>query len=646
MGKSTSASIQSLDYTTLYLSVQELQGFLIPSKVENVLQLNNDNLYIGLKTLNNGNSWLQVSWDSSMARIALSAPPKVVDSKNKYSFGASLRSMLKDLFIVNISLPKPFERIIKIDFANKIGGNIPIKWSLITEINGGRSNVVLVSGLDDIIVQVAFQVSSEKTIRPLQTGFSYSYPPKTGGVYNPIESNLCYELFTKYIQSANTTLSRSLLSNFHGLSPNIINTMLLYAGDDATYNVRNVNEINDTYYNRLYSIFNDWRSVFSGNKGFNTFSIHPDVNHVTTDYTMLSLRDQSSASDCSKNNLRVSNYLSQYYSRAQYMKEFNQMHSVCRKMLRIRFEKIKKNLDAIAQKIDGVNNAENITYIADLVTAYAYSYDKNNKVLRCHDFSTDAVVNIPIPTELSATEYAQKLYKKYKKIKRSENILNELRSKAENYVEYLDEIDASLENVLYNEESMDYDEMATLKDLYDELEELKDVPIFTGDPEELNHKNEPPSAKAKKKNKINKKDVKTAVKSSGSTRKRLSGMLSIDITDENNEIVPCIIGRSAKQNDRITFEIAKQHHVWFHVQGVPGAHCLLVLEPGKTATAKVLQDAANIAAFFSKARGSTQVPVVYTNPRYLKKITGGRPGMVSILKNDGVLYGRPDNFKK
>ena len=626
--------------------MQELQGFLTPSKVENVLQLNNDNLYIGLKTLNNGNSWLQLSWDSSMARIALSAPPKAVDSKNKYSFGASLKSMLKDLFIVNISLPKPFERIIKIDFADKIGNNIPIKWSLITEINGGRSNVILVSGLDNIIAQVAFQVSSEKTIRPLQTGFSYSYPPKSGGVYNPIESNLCYELFTKYIKGVNTTLSRSLLSNFHGLSPNIINTMLHYAGDDATYNVRNVNEINDAYYSRLYLIFNEWKSVFNGNKIFNTFCIHPDINRITNDYTMLLLCDESSAPEIqsNKNNLQVSSYLSQYYSRSQYMKEFNQMHSLCKKMLRIRFEKIKKNVDVIAQNIESVNNAENITYIADLVTAYAYSYDKSNKVMKCHDFATNEVVNITIPTELSATEYAQKLYKKYNKIKRSENILNELRSKALSYMEYLDEIDASLENVLYNEESMDYDEMATLKDLYDELEELKDVPIFTGDPDELNQNNE--TGKVKKKNKTNKKDVNNGIKSSGSTKKRLSGMLSIDIIDENNESIPCIIGRSAKQNDRITFEMAKQHHVWLHVQGVPGAHCLLVLEPGKTATAKVLQDAANIAAFFSKARGSTQVPVVYTNPRYLKKITGGRPGMVSILKNDGVLYGRPDNFKK
>jgi len=644
----TGASIQSFDYTSLFLSIQELQVFMLPSKVENILQLNNDNLYIGVKTLNHGNSWLQLSWDFSMARVALSAPPKVIDTKNKYSFGLSLKSMLKDLFVVNITLPKPFERIIKIDFADKIGNNIPIKWSLITEINGGRSNVILVSGLDNIIAQVAFQVSAEKTIRPLQTGFPYSYPPKTGGVYSPLESTLCYESFTKYIQSVNTTLSRSFLSNFQGMSPNIINTMSLYARNDTLHNSLNVKDIDEAYYTRLYSIFNDWRSIFQGMKRFNTFRIYPNNNRFSSDYTMLLLPNSTTA-DTSRegDRLLISSYISQYYTRAQYMKEYNQLYAVCKKMLNIRYDKINKNIDVITKNIDGVNHAENITYIADLITAFAYSYDKSNKVLKCQDFTTDAVINITIPTELSATEYAQKLYKKYKKIKRSENILQELQSKAVSYVEYLDEIDASLENVLYNEESLDYDEIATLRDLFDELEELKDIPIFTGDPEELSQNNEAEKVKKKSKNKIIKKDNNNnGVSASGNSKKKLNGMLSIDIKDENNEIVPCIIGRSAKQNDRITFEFAKQHHVWLHVQGVPGAHCLLTLEPGKMATAKVLQDAANIAAFFSKARGSTQVPVVYTNPRYLKKIKGGRPGMVSILKNDGVLFGRPDDFKK
>lgn len=106
-----------------------------------------------------------------------------------------------------------------------------------------------------------------------------------------------------------------------------------------------------------------------------------------------------------------------------------------------------------------------------------------------------------------------------------------------------------------------------------------------------------------------------------------------------------IVGRSSKQNDRITFDIAKDHHLWFHVQGSPGSHVLLQLEPGDRSTPEGLQYAADVAAFYSKARGNNQVPVGYTSPKHVKRITGGSPGMVSILKSEGMVYGNPDKGK-
>jgi predicted ribosome quality control (RQC) complex YloA/Tae2 family protein len=79
---------------------------------------------------------------------------------------------------------------------------------------------------------------------------------------------------------------------------------------------------------------------------------------------------------------------------------------------------------------------------------------------------------------------------------------------------------------------------------------------------------------------------------------------------------------------------------------VPGSHCLLLLQPGEVATDAALQFGADVAAWHSKARGNSDAPVTYTSPRHLKKITGGGPGMVSVMKIGGVLRGRPDRGEK
>lgn len=84
---------------------------------------------------------------------------------------------------------------------------------------------------------------------------------------------------------------------------------------------------------------------------------------------------------------------------------------------------------------------------------------------------------------------------------------------------------------------------------------------------------------------------------------------------------------------------------YFTSQGFPGSHCLLQLEPGAAASEESLQYAADVAAFYSQGRGSTQVPVTYCSPKYIKRITGGSPGSVSILQQQGVVYASPERGK-
>ena len=103
----------------------------------------------------------------------------------------------------------------------------------------------------------------------------------------------------------------------------------------------------------------------------------------------------------------------------------------------------------------------------------------------------------------------------------------------------------------------------------------------------------------------------------------LAGLTVLEPKDKEIPGAVLVVGRSSKQNDRISFQVAKDHHIWFHAEGVPGSHCLLMLQPGEAVTDAALQFGADVATWHSKARGNSDAPVIYTSPRHLRKITGG-----------------------
>ena len=101
-----------------------------------------------------------------------------------------------------------------------------------------------------------------------------------------------------------------------------------------------------------------------------------------------------------------------------------------------------------------------------------------------------------------------------------------------------------------------------------------------------------------------------------------------------------LVGRNNRQNDLLTFRVAGDYDLWFHTQEVPGSHVLLRLDAGAIPDEVDLQFVANISAFYSRARESEVVPVIYTKPKFVYKPKGAKPGMV-VYKQEQVLWGKP-----
>lgn len=104
-----------------------------------------------------------------------------------------------------------------------------------------------------------------------------------------------------------------------------------------------------------------------------------------------------------------------------------------------------------------------------------------------------------------------------------------------------------------------------------------------------------------------------------------------------------LIGRNNKQNDVLSHQVAKPGDIWMHVRGLPGSHTVIRVEAGREPSQEDLQYAADLAAWFSKARDAGKADVIVARAENLKKFKGAKPGQVLVTKEEGNVVARPDN---
>jgi predicted ribosome quality control (RQC) complex YloA/Tae2 family protein len=222
------------------------------------------------------------------------------------------------------------------------------------------------------------------------------------------------------------------------------------------------------------------------------------------------------------------------------------------------------------------------------------------KSITLSDFDTGKPVTIPLNPEKNAVQNAQALYKRHQKLKRARNAVEPLLKDVQEEIQYLEQVEASLNQL---------DTYATPKDLQT-LQEIREELIgqrYLDAPEQRSR------------------DVSNV---SEPHRYR---------TPSGFEL---LVGRNNRQNDQLTFRTAGDYDLWFHTQEIAGSHVLMRLQAGTVPDEADLQFAADLAAHYSQARQSDQVPVVYTEPKHIYKPKGAKPGM-AIYKQERILWGRP-----
>lgn len=258
-------------------------------------------------------------------------------------------------------------------------------------------------------------------------------------------------------------------------------------------------------------------------------------------------------------------------------------------------EKNEKKIEKLKTTLIEAKNADQFQLYGELLTANLFAIKKGMtevEVMNYYD-ENGGMITIPLDPRKSPSENAQRFFTKYQKAKNARVIVKE-------------QIEKASEEVLYFEALLQQVEAASTKDIQEIREEL----IEGGYLRERQKKGNKKHSNSKP-------------------------ILDHFVASDGTEI---LVGKNNKQNDYLTNKLASRDEIWLHTKDIPGSHVVI---RNKTPDEQTILEAAKLAAYYSKARNSSSVPVDFTLVRHVKKPNGSKPGFV-IYDNQQTVYVTPD----
>lgn len=573
--------MQPVDFTTLAAVCQDLQEHWIPSRCEQVYQLDRNTVAIALRTLKQ-REWITISWHPQAARLHIGEPPP--RTPDTFTFSQQLKHQLNGLALVAIAPTAPWERVLDLQFARRPGD--PLQWHLYVEIMGKYSNVILTNAKGQIVT-AAHQVSEQQSsVRPILTGATYELPPAITGPFPSLE-----EPFTSWRERVALIpgkIKKQLVRAYSGLSSVLVDTLLRATDLDPS---QNTDTLNDHHWQQLFEAWQRWlQQLASGD-------FHP--GWTKTGYSVLGWHITTAAEN-------VHTLLRDYYSHELNLQSFERLKNQLSQKLKNLLKKLNIKAAGFSERLQQSEQANEYRRQADLLMAYSHQWQPGMQSLTLEDFETGEPITIALNPEKNAVQNAQKLYKQHGKLKRARDAVTPLLAEVQAEIAYLEQVEAALVQIGHYEQPEDLD---AIVDIREELiqQGYIDTPQYR-----------PP------------------------VRRMTTEQFYRTSTPSGLSV---IIGRNNRQNDQLISQVAADYDLWFHTQEIPGSHVLLRLEAGQIVSDEDLQYAADLAAFFSRAREADQVPVVYTQPQYVYKPKGARPGMV-VYKHETVLWGQPQRLRE
>ncbi|MFA6308654.1 MAG: NFACT RNA binding domain-containing protein [Clostridia bacterium] len=553
-------------------AVEELSSKLTNGRIEKIFQPENDEIYVSIRA-NGENLRLVLSSSANYPRIHLTDTLKENPS-NPPLFCMILRKHLSGGRIISFNF-NDYERIvqIKIESTSELGDS-SIK-TLIIEIMGRHSNIILVNSDYKIIDSIKHVDNDISRVREIMPAREYSPPPSQDKL--SVDFIDTKALIEKASDVDNISIEKYILNNIKGFSPLICKQICM----DCDIEPNSIpSDLKTALLYKLIPILDSYiKDIRESN--FKPCILYKDPNmQDPLDFYCLPVSRLGYIKYFDSINFVINEF---YFSKDLFERQ-KQKKSDIVKVLNNSLDRCNKKLGIQQEKLRDVSDRENLRLFGELITANIHSIPKKSKEALVNNYyiSESEFIKIPLDENLSPQANAQRYFKKYTKAKRAFLYTNKQIKITLSELNYLESVQQMLEN----------------SNTIDEINEIRDELIEQG------------YINSRKKNTGKKKNVP-----SKPLHFRSSGGFDI------------YVGKNNHQNDTLTLKSASANDLWLHTRNIPGSHVIIKKLQANIPESTILE-AAVLAAYHSKAANSSNVPVDYTIVKNVKKPSGAKPGMV------------------
>lgn len=566
----------AFDGITVSALVAEFNKKLQNGRLYKIAQTESDELMLTIKADKNQYRML-ISANASLPLVYLTKTNKAAPLTAP-NFCMLLRKHLNNGRIISITQPG-LERIIdfEIQHLDELG-DIKTKH-LIVELMGKHSNIIFVDG--NIILDSIKHVNSiMSSVRQVLPGKEY-FIPDTRNKKNPLTIEKTD--FMNIVFSKPMPLAKAIYTSFTGISPTIAENICYEAKFDSSIPANTLEHGNQNIiWMHFYQLINQVKNT----------SFTPTIyekNGKPEEFCALPL---STYSDCESISYdSISDLLETYYAKRNLYTRMRQKSVDLRKIVSNALERDNKKYNIQLKQLKDTEKKDKYKVYGDLLTTYGYSIETGTKEFETVDFYTGNTVKIPLDPTLSPIENANKFFDKYAKLKRTYEALTDIIKETKNSIEYLESINVSID-------------IATSED---DLKAVQKELVQTG-----------------------------YIKKHGQQKNKKDKIVSKPLHYISSDGFDMYVGKNNIQNEELTFKVATGNDWWFHSKTFPGSHVIVKANNLELPDA-TFEEAARLAAYYSKASNQDKVEIDYIQKKHVKKVAGAMPGFVIYHTNYSMI---------
>ena len=571
----------SLDGFSTQPLVQELRDALTGGRIDKITQPSKASVFLSIRQPGR-NHLLHIAASPQASAVFLAQRPPENPAEPPL-FCMVLRKQLEGSRIADIR-QHALDRIIVFDFDSLAAGGKIVTKTLVVELIGKHSNIILVQDgrIIDALRKVGSANSRTRLILPAR---EYAPPPAQEKL--DLRTTAPAAVIDRLIQEPAATLFKGLLNSCLGFGPASAREVIFSAGlpekmlcadldaKDKDALIQALAEVSAacTEEEAAPCLIIDRNNKVLATAPFPLHYLPPE--HATLSFPTISAM------------LEKATLLAGAYTPPE--------KDRLKKFVKTELSRAENKLDVLKEELRQAENAEDYKIRGDNLMTYAHLFqDHEDASLTVDDIysETGEKITLKLDQRLTLNQNMQAFYHKYDKLKRAQKLLDEQIALCSENIRYLASVETSL----------------AASSALSEIEEIKEELIESGFLKE-----------GKKKKRQDKPSAPFQF-----------------MTEDGKSI---LVGKNNYQNDRLTFRTAAPDDLWLHAKDIPGSHVILRLS-GEEPSEESLHHAAILAAHFSKAQDSSNVPVDYTYRRYVKKPSGSRPGFV-IFTHQKTLYVTP-----